>query len=217
MNKTIFQKTDWFFRIYPRVRLHRGQALLGAEKETPDIFWIQRGTVRMYQIGANDRETTLHLFKAPAFFPMMFYLSKRKCEHYFRADNEVEARRAPAGEVAEFLKQNPDVLFDLTSRFADAITGLMLRVEQLSSQNAYQRVCSLLLYLSQKFGKQEKDGCLIELKLSHEDMAAWVGAVRETVSRQIERLTQEGVVASKNQKLVIRDIRRLQVMVKDAS
>ncbi len=211
MDQTIYDKTDAFFHDYPLVRIRKGQALLAAEKGIPDIFWIRRGMIRMYQIDDSGNEITMHLFKAPSFFPIMFYLSHRKGDYYFQAVDEVIARKAPAEEVVEFLKLNPDILYDLTTRFADAITGLLLRIEQLSSQNALKRISSLLLYLSQKFGKPQDDGSvIIDIKLSHEDIATWVGAVRETVSHQIEKLTEDGIVISRQRKFIILDVKRLE-------
>jgi CRP/FNR family cyclic AMP-dependent transcriptional regulator len=209
MNQTIYDKTDEFFNKYPLIRLHKGQTLLVDEDEIQDIFWMRRGMIRLYQISDEGNDITLHLFKAPSFFPMMFYLSHRKADYHFQAVDEVIARKAPAEDVVVFLKQNPDILFDLTSRFADAITGLLVRIEQLSSQNAYERVCSVLLYLAEKFGELDGNECVITIKLSHEDLAGWVGVVRETVSHQIERLTKDGIIASRNRQFIILDMDRL--------
>ena len=209
MDPQIQEKVENFFKSYPLVRMRKGQAVVAAEQEIPDIFWVRRGMIRMYQIAEDGSETNMHMFRAPSFFPMMFYLSHRKGQYYFQAMDEVIARKAPAEEVVAFLKENPDVLFDLTRRFADAITGLLLRIEQLSSQTALQRVCSLFLYLSDKFGKKEKGGIRIDLKLSHEDIAAWVVVVRETVSHQIEKLVKEEIITFNERRFVVVDVERL--------
>jgi CRP-like cAMP-binding protein len=213
MDQAIYDKTDAFFHEYPLVRLRKGQAVLAAEQQIPDIFWIRRGMIRMYQITDVGDDITMHLFKAPSFFPIMFYLSHRKGNYYFQAVDEVIARKAPAEEVVAFLKQNPDVLFDLTGRFADAITGLLLRVEQLSTQNTFERVCSLLLYLADKFGTEEDGQCLVDLKLSHDDIAAWIGAARETVSHHIERLRSKGIITSSGRKFKVVNTAQLRKLV----
>lgn len=205
MDQKIYGKIDDFFKSYPLVRVRRGQALFGAEQEIPDIYWLRMGKIRLYQIADDGSEMTLHIFKSPSFFPMMFYLSHRKADYYFQAVEEVIARKAPGEEVVNFLQNNPDVLFDLTRRFADAITGLLLRIEQLSSQNALQRVCSLLLYLEQQYGQAAADGSTIKLKMSHDDIASWIGVARETVSRQVEKLTKEGLIIIKKHQFTIVD------------
>jgi CRP-like cAMP-binding protein len=216
MDQEIYDKINNFFSAYPLVRVRHGQALFGAEKEIPDIYWLRSGKIRLYQIAEDGSDTTLQIFKSPAFFPMMFYLSHRKGDYFFEAIEEVVARKAPAAEVVDYLKANPDVLFDLTKRFADAITGLLLRIEQLSSLNSLQRVASLLLYLDKQFGAPHDQGRIIKLKLSHEDIAAWVGVARETVSRQIEKLTEEGLIISNHRQWIILDSNALEAKLKQA-
>lgn len=206
MDGTVRHKIDQFFQAYPRVHLHKGQSLLTAEQDTPDIFWVERGMIRMYQITDDGSELTLHIFRAPAFFPMMFYLSHRPSNYYFQTVDEVIARKAPGLAVEQFLKQNSDVLFDLTTRFANGITGLLLRVEELAASRTRQRLASLLIYLAQSFGKQEDDRYIITLRLSHDDLASWIGSARETVSRQMEQLEKAGLIARRDRHIVVLDM-----------
>lgn len=210
MDEDIYRKVDEYFKQYPLVRIRRGQSVYGAEQDIPDIYWLRRGSIRLYQITKDGQELTLHTFRSPSFFPMMFYLSSRKSPYFFQASEDVIARKAPAIEVEAFLHANPGVLYDLTKRFADAVTGLLVRIEQLSTQNALQRICSLFLYLDKRFGKDTPDGRLLDIKLSHEDIASWVGTARETTSRQVEQLTAEGLIASKNRRITIVDTAKLQ-------
>lgn len=208
MEQAIYDKINDFFKAYPLIRMRKNQAVTMTERDKPDILWIRQGMVRMYQIANDGSEITLHLFRAPTFFPIMLYLSHRQTEYYFQATEVVIARKAPAEDVEAFLRANPDVLFDLTRRFADAITGLLLRIEQLSSENAYQRVASYLLYMAHTFGERTDNGYYaITKKLSHEDIAKWTGMARETVSHQMEHLTKEGILKTENRKRYVLDFR----------
>jgi CRP-like cAMP-binding protein len=209
MEPTILDKIDHFFEDFPRVRLRKGQAVPAAEQDNPDIFWIERGMIRMYQITDDGSELTLHIFRAPSFFPMMLYLSHRPSSYYFQTVDEVIARKAPGKAVEQFLKQNNDVLFDLTTRFADGITGLLLRIEELAAPRAKQRLIPLLLYLAKTFGQQDGARYTIDLQLSHDDLAAWIGSARETVSRQLEKLEKDGLVVKQARHLVILDVKAL--------
>ncbi len=214
MDQAIYDKVDEFFKHYALVRIKRGQAVYGAEQEIPDIYWLRHGKIRLYQITEDGAEITMHIFTAPSFFPMMFYLGKRRADYYFQATEDVIARKAPAKEVVAFLQQNPDVLFDLTRRFADAITGLLLRIEQLSSQTALERICSILLYLDKQFGRDHSEGRQIQLKLRHDDIAAWAGVARETASRQLEKLTNAKLITVSRHYFVILDRQGLEAKLK---
>lgn len=164
----------------------------------------------MYIISEDGEEATIHVFRPGSFFPIMLSLSSRPNKYYLEAVENTEVVKAPAKEVVAFVKNDHEVLFDLTTRFADAITGLMLRIEQLVSQGAYPKIVSLLLYLADTFGQNSDEGLKIKLQFSHDDIAAWVGVARETVSRQIEKLQQKGLVIQKDHHVIIPDIKKLQ-------
>lgn len=212
MDVIIKQKLDAFFSRYPRVDLTKDQAILAAEQAVPDTFWIETGAVRMYLVTDDGDEVTIQLFRPQSFFPMMNLLSHHESNALFQAATATTTRRAPGADVISFLGKNPDVLFDLTSRFADGIAGLVERIEQLATKNALSRVASLLTYLAERFGKPEGNHTCIDLPLTHEDISTWTGLARETVSHQIECLRQMTVIENRGRQLVIVKPRRLQLI-----
>jgi len=52
----------------------------------------------------------------------------------------------------------------------------------------------LLAWLSQKFGAQVEQGRLIDMRLTHEDLADLVGSTRVTVTRILGQFAQEGLI-----------------------
>lgn len=61
----------------------------------------------------------------------------------------------------------------------------------LRSEKAYQRLRQILVWLGQKFGQEICQGRLIELRLTHQDLAELIGATRVTVTKLINQLEQE--------------------------
>lgn len=163
----------------------------------------------MYMITEDGLEASIHIFRPVSCFPMMLSLNKKSNRYYFEAMDHVELVSGPAKQVINFFKSDPDVLFDLTSRFAEAIVGLSLRIEQLVAQSSYSKIVSLLLYFSQVYGENKNNKIIIDLKYSHDDIAAWVGVARETVSRQMEKLEKKGLIRHSNHHIVIRDMEKL--------
>ncbi|MDD1429390.1 Crp/Fnr family transcriptional regulator [Dolichospermum sp. ST_sed9] len=52
----------------------------------------------------------------------------------------------------------------------------------------------LLAWLSQKFGSEVEAGRLIDMRLTHEDLAALVNSTRVTITRVLGQLEQEGFI-----------------------
>ena len=207
---TVAEKILSFFSHFQPLTVAKNQIIITPKEEISSIYLIKKGLVRMYIISEEGEEATLHVFKENSFFPMMLSLSKRENKYYFEAMEETEVMKAPTKDVTDYIKKDPELLFDLTIRFADAITGFMLRIEQLISQSAYQKIVSLLLYLIHTSGKKEGEDITIYFHYSHEQLGTWVGVARETVSRQMEKLEEKGIISQKEHNIVIKDMTRLQ-------
>lgn len=62
-------------------------------------------------------------------------------------------------------------------------------------ENVYSRLSQILVWLSQKFGREVDLGSLIELRLTHQDLAELIGATRVTITKFINQLEQEGFLS----------------------
>ncbi len=89
------------------------------------------------------------------------------------------------------------------------IAHLALTLETLSAND---RVCSVLLVLSQRFSKPDKDGLVIDLNLTHEDLAAIVGVSRQFMNTTLHDLEHKGLIKLKNRRIVIRDMNKVEAM-----
>jgi len=107
------------------------------------------------------------------------------------------------------VKKDNKELFDLTTRLAEGLNGLVTRLEHLLSENSESRLISLLLYLSIKYGKPVKDGTTIWIPITHQEIAQWIGVERETVSRQMKSFKDRGILRYKKQYITITDLKAL--------
>jgi CRP-like cAMP-binding protein len=60
-----------------------------------------------------------------------------------------------------------------------------------------------LIWLSEKFGKPCDRGVLIDLKLTHQDIADTIGSTRVTMTRALNQLRIEGLISWKNHYLTL--------------
>lgn len=60
-----------------------------------------------------------------------------------------------------------------------------------------------LIWLSEKFGKPCDRGILIDLKLTHQDIADTIGSTRVTMTRSLNQLRLEGLISWKNHYLTL--------------
>ncbi|TVQ11438.1 MAG: Crp/Fnr family transcriptional regulator, partial [Leptolyngbya sp. DLM2.Bin27] len=66
-----------------------------------------------------------------------------------------------------------------------------------------QRLQQLLGWLALKFGRPTEQGRLIQLRLTHQDMADAIGTTRVTVTRLMQELERNGQISYSKKNYVI--------------
>ena len=215
MGKVIDRKISDFFSHGTFLKCKRGEILINAGDEPNGVYYLSKGYVKMNSIFKNGSELTLNIFKHGAFFPMMWALGEAKNTYFYQTISTANIYRVPKEKVLRFVKEDPSVLFDLTKRILVGLDGLLTNVSQLLYGSSYNRVASAILISAKRFGKRFKDGSvLIDLSLTHQDIADLAGITRETVSLAMEKLARKKVIARSHKKIVVGS---LQVLEQEAS
>lgn len=204
MAKTVSQKINGFFEQFSKARYKKGQLIISANDKVKNIYFIKKGLIRIFSISKEGEEATLHIARPGSYFPIMLVLGKSDYKYNYDALTNSEVIVAPGDKVIEFIKSDPDVLLNLTEKFAAGICGLLDRIENLIFEDSYRKICLLLDYFADKYGRVKGEESLITLPLTHSSIATWTGLKRETVSRQISKLIKKGVISYKDGMVNIR-------------
>jgi CRP-like cAMP-binding protein len=202
-------KITEFFSQYSSHAYAKGQVLI-LNGERPDhIYFLEEGRVKQYDVTYRGEEVILNVFKPNAFFPMSMAINNTDNPYLYEAETNVVVRQAPAIEVVDFVKANPDVLFDLLSRVYRGLDGILGRMAFLMASGAKGRLMYELIIESRRFGKQLGKGEYIILS-SEKELGARAGLSRETVSRAMAKLKKEGILRVTGKEIHILDIQALE-------
>ncbi|GCL47547.1 transcriptional regulator [Microcystis aeruginosa NIES-3787] len=83
-------------------------------------------------------------------------------------------------------------------QMAEILLSHLQQAQELSIIRSYKRtdvmVLKLLSWLGNQFGKQTGNGQLIDVRLTHQDIADLLGTTRVTITRALNHLEQQGAV-----------------------
>ena len=100
----------------------------------------------------------------------------------------------------ECLTKVQTTIFDFQGwdKIADVLLAHIQQAEELMIVRGYKTVdimlIKLLTWLSKKFGREVEQGRLIDMRLTHEDIAELLGSTRVTITRILRQLEQEGFI-----------------------
>jgi CRP-like cAMP-binding protein len=218
MNNTLSSQLDEFFQ-NSQIHFYKKRVMILHPNDTPkNVFYIKNGYVRVFRLTEDGEELTLTILKPKDFFPLNYGFNTVVNSYYLEAITPLELWRAPQEEFIKFVTTKPEVLYALTSRIMARYDGVFSRMEYLILSNAYIKVATTLLVCSKRFGKPSGDNdVVIQVPLTHRDIATLVGITRETTSLEMKKLEKQGFLGRSGRLLTIKNIRRFEEELSQAS
>jgi len=209
MNEDVQKKIETFFATYPKRTYPKDQIVVFAGEDPEKVFHILSGKISQYDISYRGDEIVINIFKEPAFFPMSWAINRTPNSYFFKADEETIVRVAPPDDVVKFIKDNPDVMFNLLSRLYKGVDGVLARTTHLMSGSARSRIIYELIIECRRFG-EKADENMYRLKINESDLAAHSGLARETVSREMKHLKERELIEIVGGGIFVKDLSALE-------
>lgn len=202
-------KLQRFFGKFREINYQRGELILRAGEEPEGVYYLKKGNVKLYLVSESGLELNLNIFKPGSYFPMMWAIGKMENEYNYEAMGEVVVQLAPEGKVAELLRSDAEVLYELSERIIIGLGGLVKRMEQILLGSARARVAGSVAMLAKRFGEERGRKIKVMLSVSHQDIAALAGLTRETTSVEMMKLKREGLIDYERKRVAVRDFEKL--------
>jgi CRP/FNR family transcriptional regulator, anaerobic regulatory protein len=182
---------DELFSAVPRESLDVGEGLFWQGDRAQHIFEITEGVLRIFKIiGDGRRVITGFLYAGD-----MVGLSLKDVYIYSaEAVTPVKVRRVTKKAFRDAIETSPELRPQLFALMCDEMAAAQDQMVLLSRKSAEERVCSFLMLIARRMHGDQQIGRSVQLPMSRQDMADYLGLTIETVSRTITKLVTRGVI-----------------------
>jgi CRP/FNR family cyclic AMP-dependent transcriptional regulator len=122
----------------------------------------------------------------------------------------VELLLVPRSEFTALLEQRPRVAVVILRMLAAHLRYAGAQQAQFATHDVVGRLAQRLLELSERFGVQCEEGIEIELPVSQEELASWIGASREAVNKAFQLLRSLRIVQTRRRRVTVLDVQALE-------
>lgn len=197
-------------------KAEKGEHLFHDKEQVDNVYFVVSGMAALYKISSQGEKKVI------------FVLGKGK------ALNEVILNGLPASVSCEMMKEGQVLSFPreqlllameedflLTKAVLDSMSIKIRRMYRQMKNTANsirgdKKIAAKLWKLAMDYGRDCKQGRLIEMDLTITYLADMLGTKRETASRQLKLLTDLGLVIIKNNRFIIPDCDGLSEYFKNA-
>jgi len=183
--------------------VHEGERPLG-------FTVIRAGSAKAYRTTFDGREQILYIFPENDYFGARFLFTEEKVPYSVEALEETRVCILSKEQFASLLLEHSGVALQIIEAMANRMSRLELVMQSMGGRNAELRIASLLLEFEDTYGKTNGEYLEITLPLSREGLANYLGLARETLSRKMAQMEEDGIIKSIGAKTIrIVDLARL--------
>ena len=194
-----------FIKQFPIVTFKKGEVLLSEGQSTSRLFAIREGFVKVWSLDETGVENLLWIEGRYDTVPTEKFFSLRDTvQFYYTALSDGSYFDVDKKKFLDFAKENESLMQEIAVNLSSHYDDLLLRVHSVEQASVRKKIVSTLAYLAEKLSANDTvDFIEAGLRLTHSDMAALVGSTRETVSLELNRLKEAGVIEYDKTKFIV--------------
>jgi len=174
------------------VHYKKGQILYSQGDPLKFIILIKAGKVKIYSLSVDGKIYTYRIHGSLQIMGdvalLLNGIHKSTCE----AIEDVSAYLISPEEFETLLNLSPSFSRFVMVELAQSVRMYAREAEYLGIENVEKRLRYTLIRLANEYGRNVDEGTMINLRLTHEELAELIGARRSTVTSLIKKLSREG-------------------------
>lgn len=165
--------------------------------EARGVYVLERGVIMIERSSAAGRRQILG-FSYPGDFVGLTH--NDFFEYSVQSLTQADVREFPMAEFIRLSDSSPELKSNVNRIGGSVFSHAIDQVFALGQKKAHERLCYLLLEIRNR--EVGADTSTIELPMTRQDIADYLGLTMETVSRAIRRLRNDGVIDIENNQTV---------------
>lgn len=173
------------------------------------VYILAEGRVRLVSLTPEGKQAILAMFEPGDLFGELSLVGSETREEFAEAMVKSTVVAIPRDTMEEVMLSNPRLTLAVTKLIGFRRRKLERRLRNLLFRTNRERLIALLWELVEQYGKSTPEGTLINIRLSHQDLASLIGITRESVTLTLGELQSEGLVSIGRQRILIHQLDRL--------
>lgn len=184
-------------------QFRRGETVFRAGDPGRNVYFLRHGRIKIYQLSPVGRELILWFCFSGEIFGLAEVARGGGRVVNAEACEGCEVLTVPQEQFKAFLRQRPDAALLCMQVLASRLRILGEVLANLVSDDVHTRLAKLILRLSARYGTRVGGDILLNIPLTHQEIADMVGTTRQTVTAALSQLKRQGVLSIDSHRIQI--------------
>lgn len=178
-----------------KLKYGTNETIINGLHEPDGVYLIKEGFVKAHSVSQTGQGNLLLIHEVGEFIPLPWALDGPHLTGlFYEAMTDSTVLRVPKAELRNSMGHNPWLSQEISRQAVNIITIYTQRIQALQFRSARGRILAELISLAERFGRPDNGKVLIVAPITHQDIADSVNVTRETASRALEQLFEEGLM-----------------------
>jgi len=207
------KQLSFILSLINRKKYDKGELLLRQGEPSRNLVIVNQGKVKAFTDTVEGKEQILYIFSPGDFFGEKSLLMDEVASYHIETLEQTNVCMIQKEDFQNLIKKDSNIALKVMEELCRRLDKLEKTIETMGTKSVETRINNVLIEFAQKYGKDHEKGIIIELPLSREGIANYLGLTRETVSRKLSLLQEEGIIEMVgNKKVIIKNLHILREM-----
>jgi CRP-like cAMP-binding protein len=202
----------------PMQTVDTGTVFYSPEQRTEVLFILKKGRVRIFRLSPSGKALTTAVVTPGTIFGEMAIIGQHMHDQYAEALEACVICLMSREDVRQMLLSDPRIAARITETLGNRLVELEQRLGDFAFKNVPQRIVSTLLTLSRADQVRQRwplSRGAAEVRFTHEQIAEFVGTYRETATKVLNELREQGLIELRRGKIVLLDMPALEALAEE--
>ena len=173
---------------------NKGDIIFTEGNPANTLYFINEGKIKLYKYTKDGKEQILHVLSEGDFFGELDLIKPSKYGFNSKAIINSKICTLTKDEMKDIMMKNPEIGIKVLETVGERLSKVENLAQNLANNDVDSRMAYLLTDFIEKYGVSIENNISIELPLSREDMANFIGVTRETISRKLKKFEDEKLI-----------------------
>jgi CRP-like cAMP-binding protein len=167
------------------------------------LYFVLSGTLRLYKLYGDYKEATVALLKDGDLFGELSLQEGSGQRLFAHALTDVRVAVIRKRMILEVLRREPELVVKLFSSLYERLKQSEEVIDRLLDREVSARLGKLLQNLGDRFGEANGSATVLDIRLTHQDLANMIASTREAVSKVMSEFQRDGLIEMRDRKIAI--------------
>lgn len=207
------KEIEQFIPLFQTKKYNKKSIIFLEGAQGTEFFIIKSGAVEVYRIDLGKKITLAFLQEGDFFGEMALLQPTGQRSATVETLEPTILYSLRREDFERLLQAKPKLVVKLLGSTMERLREANEQIQDLTFFNVRERVIKTIVRLADKFGKKHSTGVIIDFKLTHQQLADAVGAVRETVTKILLELQDNNIIEIKKKKILLKDLTKLNEII----